>query len=389
MRAARAVSGCGQYRYTPRMTTQSVTFQSERANLASWRVEEAELREPAAGEVLLRIDHFALTANNITYGVAGDTIGYWQFFPVDDTWGCIPVWGFGEVIASKHPQVPVGERLYGYFPMGTHLMLQADRVSRGGLVDGAKHRAALPPVYNQYARVSADPAYDPAHEAEQMLYRPLFTTSFLLDDFLADHDFFGARNVILTSASSKTALGLAHLLHDNPQEDRRDRCRVLGLTSERNRAFVESLGCYDAVHTYDAITSLPEEPSVMVDMAGSGVVRAAVHGHLRERLSYSCAVGATHWDAAVIGGGGQSLPGPKPEMFFAPAQIQKRLAEWGQDRYNTLMAAAWQSFLEASAGWITVEVRHGVDALAATYEAFLDGRADPARGYVQSLQPGH
>lgn len=367
------------------MNIQTLTFQSERANLKNWRLDESDIEAPKTGEVIVRIDHFALTANNITYGVAGDAIGYWQFFPVDDTWGCIPVWGFGEVVQSEHPDVPVGERLYGYFPMGTHLLLKPEKVSRGGLLDGAAHRSALPPVYNQYSRVSADPAYDPSHEAEQMLYRPLFTTSFFLDDFLDDNDFFGAANVILTSASSKTSLGLAHLLHNN----RRDRCRVLGLTSAGNRAFVEGLGCYDAVYTYDNVTDLPVEPSVMVDMAGSGSVRAAVHGHLKDELQYSCAVGATHWDAASIGGGDPSLPGPKPEMFFAPTQIQKRLAEWGQEKYNGLMAEAWQGFIEASSSWISVAAGRGKEALVADYEAFLAGKADPAKGYVLSLQPEH
>ncbi len=363
------------------MHVQTVTLESERANLANWRLREAQIEAPQAGEVLIRVDHFALTANNITYGVAGDAIGYWQFFPAEAPWGRIPVWGFGEVIASTLPAVPVGERLYGYYPMSTHLVIRPENVSRGGLVDGAAHRAALPPVYNQYTRTAADPAYDPDREAEQMLYRPLFTTAFFLDDFLADNGFFDARNVILTSASSKTALGLAHLLHGN----RREQCRVIGLTSERNRAFVESLGCYDHTFTYEEIPSLPRTSSVMVDMAGSGSVRAAVHGRLADELRYSCAVGATHWDAATVGQGDQDLPGPKPEMFFAPTQIQKRLAEWGQEQFNLLMAGAWQGFLEASGRWIQVETGHGIEALTATYERFLAGTADPARGYVMSL----
>jgi hypothetical protein len=367
----------------PNMRVQTVTFQSERANLLNWRLHEAELQAPEPNEVLIRIDHFALTANNITYGVAGDAIGYWQFFPAQDPWGCIPVWGFGEVIATGHPDVPIGERLYGYYPMSTHLVIRPENVSRGGLVDGAAHRSALPPVYNQYTRVAADPAYDPAREAEQMLYRPLFTTAFFLDDFLDDNDFFGAGSVILTSASSKTSIGLAHLLH----EKRRGRCQVVGLTSGRNRAFVEGLGCYDQVCAYDEIGSLPRAPSVMVDMAGSGPVRAAVHEHLADELRYSCAVGATHWDAATVGQGDRALPGPKPEMFFAPSQIQKRLAEWGQEKFNALMADAWRGFLGASDGWIQVDVRRGPEALAATYEDFLEGRADPAKGYVLSLQP--
>ena len=76
-------------------------------------------------------------------------------------------------------------------------------------MDGAPHRRELSSVYNFYQRCSADPLYEANREAEQALLRPLFTTSFLIDDFLADNADFGAQTVILSSASSKTAYGTA------------------------------------------------------------------------------------------------------------------------------------------------------------------------------------
>ena len=83
---------------------------------------------------------------------------------------------------------------------------QAIRGGRG-FVDASPHRAELPSPYNSYLRVDSDQSYDPAHEAEMMLFRPLFFTSFVNDDFLADSDFFGAGTIVLSSASSKTAIG--------------------------------------------------------------------------------------------------------------------------------------------------------------------------------------
>ena len=114
------------------------------------------------GQILVRIDRFALTANNITYGAVGDMIGYWQFFPAEPGWGRIPVWGFADVIRSRHDALPTGERIYGYFPMSTHLVLQADHVTEATFVDAAPHRAGLPPIYNQYTRVAASPGYERA-----------------------------------------------------------------------------------------------------------------------------------------------------------------------------------------------------------------------------------
>lgn len=360
--------------------TRTVTLQSEKANLGNTRWFEQTLRDPEPGEVLIRIAHFAVTANNITYGVAGDSIGYWRFFPADEGWGCIPVWGIGEVQASAHPDVAVGARIYGYFPMGTHVLLQPDRVGPNGFVDAARHREGLPPIYNQYVFTAGDPSYRADREAEQMLYRPLFTTSFLLDDWLDDNDLFGAEQIVLTSASSKTSIGLAHLL-----AERDGGPTVIGLTSPANRAFVAGLGCYDQVIAYDDVDALPAKRSVLVDMAGSGRVRALVHEHLGGLLQFSSAVGATHWEDATIGSEQADLPGPAPSLFFAPSQAAKRLADWGREEFDARLARAWERFLAAAGDWIEVERCEGRDSLQRVYDAFIAGRADPSRGYVASL----
>lgn len=361
--------------------TETRVFQSQKTDLANARFVTRSLEAPGAGQVLVRIEHFALTANNITYGVAGDSIGYWNFFPADGDFGCIPVWGFGVIEQSAHPDLQQGMRFYGYFPMATHVLLEPQDVQSFGFSDGAPHRAALPPIYNQYVLTSADPVYQADKEAEQMLYRPLFTTSFLLDDFLAENDFFGAGNIIVTSASSKTSIGLAQLLSQRSDQQ----LKVIGLTSQANAAFVEGLGCYTSTYAYEDINGLPEEDSVMVDMAGSAKVRLAVHSHLAGNLKHSAAVGATHWQDATVGAGAQSLPGPQPTMFFAPSQAQRRIKELGREGFELRLADAWQSFLIAADQWISIEAQAGEAQLQSVYQAFLAGEADPAKGYVISL----
>src|SRR3954468_9960167 len=222
---------------------QSTDFIVARNDLQQCKSIETQLPDAAAlpdGALLVKVTRFALTANNVTYAVLGDVLKYWQLFPAPDGFGIIPVWGFGEVIASKHPGVSAGETLFGYFPMATHLVIEASDVSKRGLRDGAAHRQGVAPVYNAYARVSGDPAYAGRKGDYQALLRPLFMLSFLVDDFLAENDDFGARTVLLSSASSKTAFGLAHLLHTRGR-------KVIGLTSAGNAGFVASLGCYDEV----------------------------------------------------------------------------------------------------------------------------------------------
>lgn len=341
------------------------------------RVVPVDVPRLAPGQVLAAVDRFAFTANNVTYAVFGEMMQYWHFYPAPEGWGRIPVWGFADVVASEQPDLRVGERLFGYWPMSTHAVLEPAQVSASGFHDATAHRQHLHALYNSYTRVAGDPGYDPAHEDQQMLLRVLFLTSFLIDDFLADHDFFGARAVVIGSASSKTGLALAHCLHAN----RRGRIEVVGLTSPKNRTFVERLGCYDRVVAYDDVATLPTTPTVFVDMAGDGDVVRAVHEHFGDALRYSCVVGGTHWDKVAMG---QALPGPSPTLFFAPDQVAKRTQEWGADVLQQKMGAAWLAFLVPSSRWIRVVRSAGPEAMARVYQDVLAGRATPDEGHVLS-----
>ena len=222
-------------------------FLVDRDDYRNTRVVDASLAALDDGEVRLRVDAFGFTANNITYAAAGDMIGYSTFFPAPDlgddvNWGRVPVWGFADVVESLCDGVVAGERLFGYLPMSTELVIRPEHVSAASLRDGAAHRAALPAVYNHYERCAASPGYHADLEAEQMLYRPLFFTAFLIDDFLADNDFFGATTIVLASASSKTAFGTAHLL------SKRDGLSVLTeLRRDGNNVHVLLLTARDAV----------------------------------------------------------------------------------------------------------------------------------------------
>ncbi len=328
-------------------------------------------------QILFRVDRFALTANNITYALTGDTLDYWGFFPAEDGWGRIPAMGYGEVVSSKHPEVAEGTRCYGWFPMASHLLVDARASSSGVLIDTAPHRAKHAVIYRSYTPSGKDPLYDPSRESQIVLLRGLFATSFLIDDFLGDNAFFGARAAVITSASSKTSIGLAWLLA------KRDHGPVIGLTSAGNRGFVEELGCYDQVHTYDAISGIPtENPAVIVDMAGNGEVIHNLHHHFGDSLNYSCAVGASHWQADRTGG---DLPGPEPQLFFAPKQVEKRRSDWGPGGFEKRLGAAWMGFVHFTDDWLSVLRGRGEDEVERVYREVLAGRARPHQGQVLSL----
>ena len=358
----------------------AIDFLVRRDDLHRTSFVPATLPALADGQVLLKVDAFAFTANNVTYAVFGEMMRYWEFFPAPDGWGRVPVWGFADVVASRHPAVAEGDRFYGYLPMSSHLVVQPERAGAGGFVDASLHRRNLPAVYNQYVRTATDPGYDAAREDAQMLLRPLFMTAFLIDDFLAEQQFHGAKAIALSSASSKTAIGLAALLAARPGRT----YEVVGLTSPSNWSFVTSLGYYDRVVSYDAIESLPDDlPTVFVDMAGNGAVRDAVHRRCGDGLRYSCAVGGTHW--GQVAPPPTDLPGAPPTFFFAPDRVQKRAEDWGMPELQRRMGIAWKHFVDQLDHWLKVRRGRGQADVERVYRATLDGSADPAEGHVLSL----
>ncbi len=349
-------------------------FWVQKDDLTKFDLQNRELPELGAGQARLRVDRFAFTANNVTYGAVGEMIGYWNFFPVArEGWGQIPVWGFADVEASKADGIEVGERIFGYFPMATHLDVTPVRISARGFRDGAAHRTKLPPIYNEYTRIKG---MDPALEDRLSLLQPLCATSYLIVDFLEDNGFFDADQVVICSASSKTAIGLAQLL----ASDRNHGKTLVGLTSPGNVEFVKGLGCYDDVIAYgDIAEQVAAVPTVYVDMAGNAETRSALHHHLKDLIKYGCGVGMTHWDK---GGSAESLPGPRPQMFFAPAQIEKRRKDWGPGIVEAKIAEAVDRLARESASWLDVVISEGPEAVARVYADTVRGDISPQTGQI-------
>jgi hypothetical protein len=362
----------------------NTTLQVRTNQLGTTRLTTTAEPEPAPDQIHVQVDRFALTSNNITYAAFGDAMSYWQFYLTgEEGWGIVPVWGFGTVLQSRHPGVVVGERLYGYWPMASSVVLSPTRLTSSSFVDGAAHRAGLHAVYNQVMRCQVDPFYSAGTEDLQALLRPLFITSWLIDDFLADNEFFGATAMLLSSASSKTAYGTAFQLRQRPGVE------VVGLTSAANLAFCESLGCYHRVLTYDQLGQLAADGAcVYVDFAGSAGLRRAIHTRFAN-LKFSSSIGGTHVDDL---GGARSLPGPRATLFFAPAQIKKRQGDWGGDALGQRLLQAWQDFIRQverpGAPWLTVAHHRGPQAVQAAYAQVLGGHGDPRVGHMLSMHAG-
>lgn len=346
----------------------------KRADLHDRAVAARPLAPLAEGQALLRVDAFALTANTITYAAFGEMLGYWRFFPSGiEGMGRPPAWGFLDVIESRAPGLRAGQRVYGYAPIGSHVIVQPERVTPTGFVDASAHRAGLPPVYNAYSLVTRREEKD---EALQMLLAPLFTTSFVLDAQLAQHAEYGGERTIVSSASSKTALGLAYLLHQRG-------ARVLGFTSPRNVAFCKALNIYDDVKTYDEVGALDAAKSAYVDFAGSAAFRTALHRRLGDAMTVDIGVGATDWDAA--GALPDDLPGPPAGFFFAPDVIRERVAEWGREGFDARLAQASASFYAFARDWMNITHHEGAEAVLKAWDAGLEGTIAADAGMILRL----
>jgi hypothetical protein len=353
-------------------------FLVKRDDLRECRVADSAVPAVGAGQALLRVESFGMTANNVTYAVMGEAMSYWDFFPADEGWGRVPVWGFAEVERSEADGVEAGTRVYGYLPPSSHLLVAPVSVDPGGFVDGSSHRAALPSAYHRYLATAGDSFYRPDTEDVQMLLRPLFFTSFLIDDQLEDEGLTGRGPIVVSSASSKTAIAAAFLLA------RRQGVELIGLTSPRSAEFVSGLGIYGSVVTYDAIDSLPAGPATYVDLSGDAAVRQAVHRHYGDDLVHSMAVGVTHWEE--FGVGDEELPGPTPTLFFAPTRVTKRAQDWGRAELETRVAAAWHPFCEWIGEWLEVIHGQGFEGVRSAYLDVLEARVDPRTAHVISLR---
>ncbi|WP_436794934.1 DUF2855 family protein [Actinospongicola halichondriae] len=355
----------------------------DRNDVSTTRLVDVDLAPLAPGEVRAVVERFAVTANTITYAVAGDMLGYWDFHPTELPWGRVPAMGWASVVESANPAVEPGGRYFGWFPMAGYVTaLVAPTAS--GLRDDGPHRQQHAAVYRAWTDTRNDPDHpgpspdDPDIDAEDRhaLLRGLFLTGFLADEFFADASYHGAESVVVLSASSKTAIGFAQ------NASTRGAVRVVGVTSAANADFVRSVGSYDDVVTYDDLSGIDGgRDAVVIDMAGNRSVLAAVHERLGDHLQYSMAVGMSHHDAPPA----DIEHGPAPQMFFAPSEIPKRVEAWGSAGYQERTAAALEAFVESSRDWLRVERSHGPEAAERTWHDVAGGTVPPDVGRIVSM----
>jgi hypothetical protein len=343
-----------------------------KANIRDTRLVNIPPAPLAPGAVRLKLDLLALTSNNITYAAMGEgMLGYWDFFPAPEGFGKVPVWGFGTVTESNASDIAVGSRFYGYYPLAEALDVIPKRTATG-FIDTAPHRAAKAALYNVYTDTTLDPGYDANYEPEQALFRPLYGTGWWAADCIKQAN---AKTVILSSASSKTALATAHQLRNLGGVE------VIGLTSPGNEAYVRESGLYHRVVLYGDATSLKvQAPATYVDFLGRAELNAIVHRTLGAALTRSIIIGVTDWAAPR---GGEQLPGPKPEFFFVPTYAAERLKT--EPHLMPAMGRDLRAFYPASRAFVDVKRITSAEAIQTAWTSLAAGDVPPRDGLVCSF----
>jgi hypothetical protein len=340
----------------------------KRDDLAAKEVREVAAAELEAGEVELAVERLALTMNNVTYARWGaiPPLNFWSAFPAPDpVLGRLPLWGFARVTRSNHPGYATGDRFFGFLPSSSHHVVRPEPASRG-FVDTTPDRYFAHPWYRTFQPAGAADHRDD----RRTLLRPIYPASFHVADFVAGQAGDDELTVLITSASSKVAIGIAHRLRGTAN------VRTIGLTGGDHAGFLTGLGLFDEVATYDELPAVPAGPVLCVDLAGDAAVLTAIHGRFRSGLVHIALLGWTH--------GAQPPPeltDPAPELFFTPAVEGATIEAEGEDAFFARYHAAEDEFIDATESWLTVTARTGPDAIAAVFRTLADG-THPANGFT-------
>jgi hypothetical protein len=337
---------------------------------------ELEINE---GEVVVQIDKFAYTANNITYAVAGDMLGYWKFFPLqgdkNKNWGVIPVWGFADVIKSNAAELPVGERIFGYFPPAKYLKMTPTHITGNQFVEGSAHRSQLPAGYNLYNRVLAEKGYSKEQDNQRALLYPLYLTSYCIWDMLQEATHYEADQILILSASSKTSIGVAYAFQSDPNAP-----KMIGVTSKGNLDMVRELGLYESTISYDNLSQIDNDKStVIVDMSGNGGLMAQLHQQLGDKMKHTVFVGYTHWMNAQQRKG---INESRTTRFFVPMHAQQRIKEWGYGEFSKRTSNFVFEAGKKSREWLSFRTLTGLKSMDSCHAKVCTGHANPKEGII-------
>jgi len=338
----------------------------------------------AHGQILVRVQKLILTSNTVTYAVAGrlPALNYFGHFPYPDKrLAACPAWGYGIVAESDCVDIPTGTRIKGCFTLAPWVVLTPSPVKRSTFKDTVFHRQKMPEIYATYQIQTK--AIEESMENFMVSGGLLFSTGW---GCAAQGSLAGADTMVLTSASSRTAIGAAFAAKHHAWYN-----TVIGVTSPRNVAFVRRQGLYDVVVTYDEINSLSCTPTMKVavfDMAGSIRHKRALRQRFANAVVDYALVGMTNVDAESIAGQRQQVDsngGASESGFFVTHAIDKAACQWGRKITNRMIMEAQNAFAQWSISSFESINVYGADEVLNVWNKTVNNEAECSITYVVSL----
>lgn len=318
-------------------------YEIDRNDLRTDRIE----RNPVKRSDRARVLQFALTANVVTYALTGGRFGYWKLFPTEAPWIVPPAWG--------EAALADGSIAFGLVPTGSHVPLDLAPTTSGWRETSA-HRASIDPGYNRYV-----PASGSLRERENaLLFRPLVVLGLVLERWLREEGWFEASRVLVSSASSKSALGYAMQHRNGPP--------LHALTGAANRTFVERTRLYESVFIYDDPPPIAAN-TLILDFTGDSALVNRLRDRKNDRIPI-VRIGATYAHSASLEG---------DTVFFAPKRIGQEIAVHGLEAFERDRSAAIARFEKHSTDWFSREYVDGPDAICHAFRDLLANRVSPDR----------
>ncbi|KAI0967557.1 hypothetical protein F4678DRAFT_246324 [Xylaria arbuscula] len=384
----------------------------------------------------LRTTVLSLTVNNFTYAALGDLLHWWDVHPLPPStpapyndgakYGRISAWGYAEVLASTVPSITPGTFLWGYVPLGTlpqDLKVDLHPTAADQLFVTSAHRAHVLPIYNRYfisnpsSGIGAEIAARSDGVAHDASLRVMHATAFLLEQFVfstdaarvvapgigpdeanawtaADGDLADA-TVLVFAPGSKAAAIFAALLRAREGSGKGHPRRIVGLSSESSRAFVQGTEIYDTV----ALTSADPTSTVRSENVGERVVifdfggregvatrwAAALAQPYPDLLFVGVGSGILHPNAvgAVLAGAGK-IPPYKAVRANAGDMRRRAMARVGEETYWA-EGRSWERFRREGIKGLRMAWGEGMGDVIKGWDRLARGEVLPSEGLVYKL----
>ncbi|GAA6170181.1 DUF2855 family protein [Sessilibacter corallicola] len=296
-----------------------------------------------------------------------------------DTTQNLYVWGYAQIIESNREGFDKGLGFYGWFPMTRYLVWNPDREVVSTQMRVGSENDSVVKAHTMPALDEAE-LFDLIDPDLYVYLRPMLDVAFALGRTLLENGFKGAQQLVITGASSKTALILAFFLkYWRSIGGFSNVPKVVGITSHRHRNHIDGLQYYDEIHTYNDISRLLQAPSLVVDLSSGPQILAMLHYHLKSQLVYVYGFGLPH---ATLESKPTNDAFPMGEIFNPQDFFQQVMG------YDTRARMAFEFkehcvlACEAFSSWLSPQLIDGAEEVRWVYQQILAGKSDPAVAYL-------